>query len=705
MNTYTPDRIRNTILLGHAGSGKTTLAETFLFESGSKKRRGSVEEHTTTSDYHPIEHEKGKSVHTSLLNLDWRGNKINLLDTPGTSDYIGEVMGALQVSDTAIFILNAEYGVEPGTERLWKYTQKYHVPSLFIVNKPDAPQADFQQVVDSVKEHYGRKLVIIQYPYSEGEDFHAIIDVLKMTMYEFPEGGGKPDKLPIPDSQQAQADLLHNELVETVAENDETLLDLYLEQGELTESQMQVGLRQSLLQQDIYPLFCCSAKRNMGTGRVMGFLGDVAPSPLEDSRSQTTEGKKVEVQPEGDPVLFFFRNRSEAHMGDLLFFKTYSGTASSGLDLVNRSNGEMVRLSNLFMINGEKKEEVNQVTAGDMGVAVKLKNVEVNDTLSSGSAGFQIQPVEFPSPVVRTAVKLKHNGEEDKLGTALHQLQREDLSLKVEHSAELKQVILHGQGEEHLTNTEQVLKSRYNLEVDYMPPRVPYRETITRSVRTGYRHKKQSGGAGQFGEVHLLIEPLQEEMPEHPDLKVRDEQVIDLEWGGTLIFRNCIVGGVIDNRFMPAILKGIMEKMECGPLSNCRIRDLRISVYDGAMHPVDSNDAAFRMAAIMAFQDGFMKALPRLMEPVYATEVTVPAEFMGEVMGDISTRRGQILGMDGEGTVQKVKAHVPLEELDHYATRLKSLTQGSASLAQQFSHYAAVPGNVQERIIRKSKMD
>lgn len=699
MNVYKPSRIRNVVLLGHAGSGKTTLAETMLFESGTIHRRGSVENKSTVSDYHEIEKEKQKSVFSSFLSLDWRGSKINLIDTPGTSDYVGEVVGALRVADTAIFTLNAEYGIEVGTEALWKYTQNYRIPSLFIVNKPDSEHADFQRTVDMAKERFGRGVVVVQYPYSEGDDFHAIIDVLKMTMYEFPENGGKPDKLPIPDSQKAQADLLHNELVEAVAENDETLLDLYLEQGELTESQMREGLQKSLLNQDIYPLFCCCAERNMGTGRVMGFLGNVSPNPLEANAPKRTSGEVFELKEDGKPVMFMFKNSAESHVGDLLYFKVYGGSVMPGLDLVNSTNGNSVRLSSLYLTNGEKRIEINELKTGDIGAAVKLKDTGVNDTLHEKGHNVELEPIHFPSPIIRTAIKLKRDGEEDKLGNALHQLQREDPSMQVEHSQELQQIIIHGQGEEHLSVIEYELKNRFNLDFEFLQPRIPYRETITREVRTHYKHKKQSGGAGQFGEVHMLMEPLQDNMPEHGDLKVRDEQVIDLEWGGKLVFRNCIVGGVIDNRFMPAILKGIMEKMQNGPMSQCRVRDLRISVFDGSMHSVDSNDAAFKTAALMAFKKGFMEAKPKLMEPVYEIEVNVPADYMGDVMSDISTRRGQIQGMDAEGSIQKIKASIPLKELDHYATKLKSMTQGSASYTRTFSHYAAVPHDMQQRIV------
>jgi elongation factor G len=703
MKVYNPTRIRNVVLLGHAGSGKTTLAETMLFEAGAINRRGSVEEKNTISDYHPLEQEKQKSIYSSFLNLDWRGHKINLIDTPGTADYVGEVAGAVRIADTAIFTLNAEQGVETGTNSLWRYVQKYNVPSMFIVNKLDAEQSDFWKTVDQAREQFGREVTVVQYPFSEGNDFHAIIDVLRMTMYEFPEGGGKPDKLPIPDSQQAQAEKLHQELVETIAENDETLMDIYFEQGKLDEEQMEKGLHISLVNGQLFPLFCVSSKRNMGTGRVMGFLDDVAPNPLQGNPPKSVDGEEFELDPDGNPVMFLFKTHSESHVGDLIYFKVYGGSIKPGMDLVNSSNSSSVRLGNLFLTEGQKRIEIDEIKTGDIGAVVKLKDGEVNDTLHEKGYEVKLEGIEFPPTTIRTAVKLKKEGEEDKLGHALHQIHREDPSAIIEHSQELRQLIIHGQGEEHLAVIEDQLRNRFKLDVEFVKPKIPYRETITKGVRTQYKHKKQSGGAGQFAEVYLLIEPYTEGMPDPDDMKVRDVQEIDLDWGGKLVFQNCIVGGVIDNRFMPAIVKGIMEKMENGPMSGCRARDIRVSVYDGSMHSVDSNEAAFKTASLMAFREGFMKANPQLMEPIYEIEVTVPSDFMGDVMSDLSTRRGQIQGMDGEGSIQKIKAHVPLEELDHYSTRLKSMTQGSASYTRTFSHYAQAPHEVQERVIKENE--
>ncbi|MTI86395.1 MAG: elongation factor G [Balneolaceae bacterium] len=700
MKVYNPTRIRNVVLLGHSGSGKTTLAETMLFEAGAINRRGTVEEGTTISDYHSLEKEKQKSIFSSFMNLDWRGNKINLIDTPGTADYIGEVVGALRVADTALFTLSSEQGVETATDSLWKYARKYNVPSMFVVNKLDNEQSNFWKCVDESKEHFGREVTVVQYPYSEGSDFHAIIDVLRMTMYEFPEKGGKPDKLPIPDSERARVDKLHQELVETIAENDETLMDIYFEHGELDEEQMQKGLHLSLVKGQIYPLFCACASLNMGTGRIMGFMNDVAPNPMEGNPPKDQNEENFDLDPDGKPVIFLFKTHSESHVGDLIYFKVYGGSVQPGLDLVNSSNLNTARLGNLFLTEGHKRIEIPEIKTGDIGAVVKLKDSEVNDTLHEKGHDVKLQPIVFPPTTIRTAVKLKQEGEEDKLGHALNQIHREDPSVVIEHSQELRQIIIHGQGEEHLAVIEDQLKNRFNLDVEFITPKIPYRETITKSYRAQYKHKKQSGGAGQFAEVYLLIEPYKEGMSTPGDLKVRDVEEHELPWGGKLVFQNCIVGGVIDNRFMPAILKGIMEKMENGPMSGCRVRDVRISVYDGSMHSVDSNEAAFKTAARMAFRDGFMKAGPQLMEPVYEIEVTVPTDYMGDVMSDLGTRRGQIQGMQAEGSLQKIKAHVPLEELDHYSTRLKSMTQGSATYLREFSHYASAPFEVQEKVVQ-----
>lgn len=702
MKVYTSDKIRNICLLGHAGSGKTTLTETMLYESSTTKRRGSIQERNTVSDFNFIEKEKQKSVFSSITHLDWRGTKINIFDTPGTTDFAGEVIEPMHVSDCGLFVLNSEYGVEVGSESLWKRAGENHLPSIIVVNKLDSEQSDFQNTIDMARERFGRGIAILQFPFSEGEDFHAIIDVLKMTMYEFPEKGGRPDKLPIPESQKAQAELLHNELVESIAENDESLMDLYFENGELDEYQMRDGLKKSVLNRDIFPLFCSCASRNMGSGRIMGFIGNVLPSPLDSIPMQTEEDGEHRIDTDDSASAYIFKSYSEDHVGELSYFKVTGGSLKVGQDLENKRTSNLSRIGSLYVPQGNKRSDVSGFEAGDIGVTVKLKEAEGGDTLVEKGKSLKLAVPEFPVSNIRSAILLTREGEEDKLANALHQLEKEDKALVVEHSRELGQIILHGQGEEHLTVLLQQLSDRFNLDVEFVAPKIPYRETITKAQKSHYKHKKQSGGAGQFAEVYMLIEPWYEGMGNTNDYTVRDVQEFDLDWGGKLFFQNCIVGGVIDNRFMPAIIKGIMDKMENGPMSGCRVRDIRVSVYDGSMHSVDSNEAAFKTAALMAFKDGFMKAAPKLLEPIYDVEITVPAAYMGDVMSDLSSRRGQILGMDSEGTIQKVKARVPLEELDHYSTKLKSMTQGSATYTRKFADYSPVPPDIQKRVIERT---
>ncbi len=702
MNVYQPKKIRNIALLGHSGSGKTTLAETMLFESGTIKRRGSVEESNTVSDYHPIEKEKQKSIFSSFMHLDWRGTKINLIDTPGTADYIGEVVNALKVADAAVFVLDAEHGVEVGTEVLWNIVAELNKPAFLIVNKVDHANSDYQMVVDLCKERFGREVVPVQYPYEEGEGFSTIVDVLKMQMYEFSEEGGRPDKLPVADSQKSQADLQHNELIETIAENDESLMELYFEKGHLDEDEMVEGLKKALLQRQIFPMFCLSAERNMGSGRVMGFIDNVLPNPLESNPDKDDKGNDLPASLEQKPLAYLFKTISEEHVGDLTFLKVYGGTLRTGADMINHGRGSTNRLGNLFLTQGGKRVDIQEINAGDIGAVVKLKDGAVGDTLRDKSIDIGISRVKYPEPTERMAVRSAEKGEEEKIGSALNQLQKEDPSLRVENSKELKQIILSGQGEEHLNVIRYMLEHRFKLNPEFYEPGVPYRETITKAVKSQHRHKKQSGGAGQYGEVFIYLEPWEEGMPPTPEVTVRDTQEIELEWGGKLIYQNCIVGGVIDARFLPAILKGVMEKMENGPLSGCRARDIRVSVYDGSMHSVDSNEAAFKTAALMAFKKGFLDAKPQLLEPIYEVEVTVPAEYMGEVMSDLAPRRGQVQGMDSEGTFQKVKAVVPLAELYRYATHLRSMTQGRASHTRKFHGYGPVPHEIQDRIMKET---
>lgn len=700
MNVYDSSRIRNIILLGHAGSGKTTLAETMLFEAGAIQRRGSIKEKNTVSDSHAIEREKEKSVHASLMHLEWRGYKINLIDAPGTTDYIGEVIGALKMAGTSIFVLDAERGVEVGTEILWRQaTETGNIP-IFVINKVDHPKSNFDKALESAQERFGRQVIPVQYPYNEGYGFNAIIDVLKMTMYEFPKDGGKPAKLPIPASQKARAELMHQQLVEIIAENDETLMDHYFEKGNLDEEELIEGMHAAMVNRQIFPLFCVSAERNMGSGRLMSFIDAVAPTPLEVAGPKLEDGTLHKLDPKGKTALFIFKTYAEDHVGELMYFKVYNGSVKTGADLVN-NQGNTSRFAGLFVSQGSKRVDVTEMHTGDIGAAVKLKDAGVNDTFHEKGFDLKIAPIPYPEATMRVAVKSTKSGEEEKLGAAVHQLHREDPSISVENSQELRQLILGVQGEEHLAVVKHALTTRFKLSVEFHETRIPYRETITHGRKASYKHKKQSGGAGQYAEVYMLVEPYTEGMAPPADMTVRDIQVHELPWGGKLVFQNCIVGGVIDARFLPAILKGVMEKMEQGPISGSRCRDIRVSVFDGSMHPVDSNEAAFKTAGLMAFKQAFLEAGPQLLEPIYDLDIYVPTEYMGDVMSDMSTRRGQIQGMDAEGSMQLVKARAPLAELGKYYTSLKSLSQGRATFRMAFHGYGSVPHDIQQKIMKE----
>lgn len=698
MQIYDAHHIRNVALLGHAGSGKTTLAECMLYESGEITRRGTVEERSTVSDYHDIEHERGTSVFGTVLFAEWRNYKINIIDCPGYDDFVGEVVSALRVVDTGILVLNAVNGVEVGTEIIWKYTKQFETPVIIAINKVDMEQSKFNRAVEQAKDRFGREVTVVQYPYNEGVGFNSIIDVLKMTMYRFPAGGGKPEKLPIPAEEKDKAAELHNQLIEIIAESDETLMNLYFEKGELDEDEMRKGLQGAMISRQIFPVFCISAKQNMGSGRLMGFIDNVVPAPIEMPPQTAANGKSVPCDPDGKTCAFVFKSVSEAHLGEMSFFRVYSGKIVPGQDLFNEQTGVSERLSQVFAVNGKKRSEVNPLVAGDIGATVKLKNTHVNNTLHDKGFDLVLTPITFPEPKVRVAVSAAKKGEEDKLGIALHHIHEEDPTVVIEHSQELKQIIIHAQGEIHLSSIKWRLANRFKIDAEFHDPKVPYRETIQKSVKGMYRHKKQTGGAGQFAEVHMIVEPYHDGMPPPPGITVRGSEEHPLPWGGKLVFLNCIVGGVIDQRFLPAILKGVMDKMNEGPLTGSPARDIRVAVFDGKMHAVDSNEAAFKTAGMMAFKDCFVQADPKLLEPMYDVDVIVPDEFVGEVMSDLPSRRGMIIGIDAEGHYQFIKARMPLAELDKYSSALRAMSQGRATFSKQFSEYAPVPPMVQQKL-------
>jgi elongation factor G len=693
--------IRNVALLGHPGCGKTTFAECMLFEADAISRRGSVEEGNTQSDFTNIEKERGNSIFSSLMHAQWKDSKINIIDTPGFDDFIGEVVSSLKVADTALMLINAKGGVEVGTELIWDYVEQFHTPALFIINQVDHEKADFDKALSELQENYGdNKVLPLQYPLNPGTGFNTIVDALRMVMYVFPEDGGKPEKKPIPDSEIERAQEMHNALVESAAENDEDLMEKFFEEGSLSEEELAEGLRIAIAHQEIFPVFCCSSTQNMGSGRIMGFINDICPSPADRPGAPLQDSdEKLSCDSSGDTSIFIYKTLSEPQVGNVSYFKVYSGTLNSGSELVNAENRTSERLGQLFVAEGKNREQVNVLHAGDIGVTVKLKNSHTNNTLNVKGQDRKIAAINFPEPRIRVAVDVAGNGDIEKLFKALHQIEEEDPTLIVEQSKVLKQTLLHGQGQLHLDLIKYRIEKVNKVEIEFSRPRISYRETITKAANTMYRHKKQSGGAGQFGEVHMRIEPYHEGMPDPAGLTVRNRDEEDLPWGGKLAFYWCIVGGSIDAKYSNAIKKGIMQRMEEGPLTGSLCTDIRVCIYDGKMHPVDSNDMAFMLAAKQAFKQAFNEAGPKLLEPVYQLDILCADDVMGDIMGDLQTRRAIIMGMGAEGRYQKITANVPLAELYQYSSSLRSLSQGRAKFHQEFKEFANVPHDLQEKLL------
>lgn len=704
MKVYDNQHIKNVVLLGSPKSGKTTLAETMLFEAGLLNRRGSVENHNTVSDFHEIEHKRENSIYATPLHTEWRGYKINIIDTPGLDDFIGEIVSSVRVADTCVLTINAQQGIEVGTEIIWNYIEQFQKPTIIAINHLDHNKANFDSTLDSLKNSYGNAVALMQYPLNPGDGFNAIIDLLKMTMYQFPKDGGKPEKLPIPKAEKERAEQLHNELVEKAAINDEKLMELYFEQGNLNEDELRQGLRIGMLKHDIFPVFCLSAKQNMGSGRLMGFIDNVAPGASDMFSEKTEEGESYECKPDNKVTLFIFKTMIEPYLGKISYFKVCSGEISTGMDLVNAQTGTTERINQLFIMDGSERNPVQKLVAGDIGATVKLKDSSTNHTLNEAGHTVKLAPMIFPEPRVRVAIVAESKNDEEKLSEVIKDLHEEDPTLSIDFSNELKQLILSAQGELHLSITQWRLENVYNLKVHYEDPRISYRETIQKQATASYRHKKQSGGAGQFAEVTLTILPYVEGMEKPLGFNIRDTQEITLPWGGKLVFYNCIVGGVIDARFMPSILKGIMEKMEDGPITGSYARDICVLVHDGKMHAVDSNDISFKIAGLQAFKKAFLQADPKIMEPVNELEVMVPEELMGEVMTDLQTRRAIIQGIDTRNQYQVIKTRVPLSEITHYSSALKSITQGRASFSTSFAEYVAVPYELQKQLLSRQEM-
>jgi len=697
--------IRNVALLGHTGSGKTTFAEAMLFEAKGISRRGTVEEGNTVSDYTDMEHERGNSLFDTLIHASWKDSKINVIDTPGFDDFIGEVISAMKVADTGVMLLNAKSGVEVGTEILWEYIERFKTPALFVINQLDHEKADYDHTLEQAHARFGNKVVPFQYPLNQGVGFNKIVDALRMVLYVFPDGGGKPEKHPIPESEKARADEMHRVLVEAAAENDETLMEHYFEEGNLSEEELAKGLCIAIANQQIFPVFCCSATRNMGSGRIMGFINDVCPSPADRPAAELAGGGTLACDSKDTTTVFIYKTVSEPKVGVVTYFKVCAGILHAGDELINANNRGAERLGQIFIANGKDREQVNQLQAGDIGVTVKLKNSHTNNTLNTKGTNRQIEPIHFPEPRIRVAVHPPSKADMEKLMKALHNIAEEDPTLIVEQSKMLKQTILHGQGQLHLDLIKNRIEKLYGVGMEFMEPRIPYRETITKVSNAEYRHKKQSGGAGQFAEVHMRIEPYYEGMPDPEGLNVKQRDEDNLPWGGKLVYYWCVVGGTIDNRFSSAIKKGILQKMEEGPLTGSSCQDIRVCIYDGKMHPVDSNDMAFMIAAVQGFRKAFEGAGAQILEPIYNIEITCADDVMGEIMGDLQTRRAVIQGMEAEGHYQKIHARAPLAELYQYSSTLRSLSQGRAKFHQTFAEYSPVPHDIQQRLIEAHKSE
>lgn len=703
--SFQTKNVRNVALLGHPGSGKTLFSECMLFEAKEISRIGRIEEGNTSSDYTNIEKERGNSLFSTLLHANWKDSKINIIDTPGFDDFVGEVICSLKVADLGVVMLNAKNGVEVGTELIWEYIERFKTPALFVINQIDHDKADYERTLEQAQARFGNKVIPIQYPANQGIGFNAIIDALTMVMYVFPDGGGRPEKHDIPESELARAQEMHNALVEAAAENDEGLMEKFFEDGTLTEEELAEGLRIAIANQQIFPAFIASAERNMGSGRIMGFINDICPSPADRPAAELADGNTLACNADDDTTVLIYKTISEPRVGMVSYFKVYSGVLKAGDELINEDNRTHERFGQLFVANGHDRSQVDELQAGDIGVTVKLKNSHTNNTLNTKGSDRKIAPMVFPDPRIRTAVDPPSKNEMEKLMRALHQIEEEDPTLIVEQSPVLKQTLIHGQGQLHLDLIKYRIEKVNGIQMDFIRPRIPYRETITKAADTMYRHKKQTGGAGQFAEVHMRIEPYYDGMPDPADLSVRNTEIEDLPWGGKLAFYWCIVGGSIDAKYSNAIKKGIMSKMEEGPLTGSRCQDIRVCIYDGKMHSVDSNDMAFMLASTQAFKEAFQKAAPQIMEPIYDLEVLCADDVMGDVMGDLQTRRAIIMGMGTEGHYQKINARVPQAEMYQYSSALRSLTQGRAKFNRKFAEFSPMPADLQRQLIDEHRAE
>lgn len=710
MKVYQTNEIKNIALLGNDGAGKTTLTEAMLYEAGIISRRGRITAKNTVSDYFPVEQEYGYSVFSTVFHVEWNNKKLNIIDCPGADDFVGAAMTALNVTDTALLLINGQYGPEVGTQNHFRYTEKLGKPVIFLVNQLDSEKFDYHQVLDNLIDIYGSKVIPIQYPLNEGPNFNSLIDVLLMKKYTWKPEGGEPTIEEIPEEEKEKAMAMHRALVEAAAENDEELMEKFFDTETLTEDELRTGIRKGLATRSMYPVFCVCATKDMGVRRLMEFLGNVVPFVDEMPQVHNTRGEEVKPDPKAPTSLYFFKTANEPHIGGVQYFKVMSGTVHEGDDLTNTDRGSKERMAQIFACAGANRIKVEELVAGDIGCTVKLKDVRTGNTLAGKDCDNRFNFVKYPNPKYIRAVKAVNEADTEKMVAAIQKMAQEDPTWILEQSKELKQTLVKGQGEFHLRTLKWRLENNEKISIRFDEPKIPYRETITKAARADYRHKKQSGGAGQFGEVHLIVEPYYDGMPDPTSYKfgnqefkinVKGKEEVDLEWGGKLVFINSVVGGAIDTRFMPAILKGIMSRMEQGPLTGSYARDVRVIVYDGKMHPVDSNELSFMLAGRHAFSDAFKEAGPKLLEPIYDVEVFVPGDKMGDVMSDLQGRRGMIIGSESENGYEKLIAKVPLKSLSSYSTTLSSITGGRASFIMKFASYELVPTDLQQKLMKE----
>ena len=709
MKNYSAKELKNIVLIGAPGAGKTTLAEAMAFEGKVIDRRGSIENNNTISDNTDIEHEYKRSIYSTTLFTEFMDRKLNIIDCPGSDDFCGSLFSAFKVGDVGVMVLNAQNGWEVGSELQSRYARILNKPLIGVINQLDGDKANYDATIEGIRANSSVKPVIVQYPVNQGAGFDSFIDVLMMKLYKFVDENGKREEHPIPESELERAQALNQELAEAAAVYDDALMELYFEKGSLTQDDIRAGLKLGVSKRDIMPIFCASGKRDIGTKRLMEFIINVAPGPLKAPAFLTVEGEELLAEADQPAALFVFKSQIEQHIGEITYFRVVRGKVTEGMELVNSRTGNKEKLSQLFAVAGKNRIKVTELSAGDIGCTVKLKGTRTNDTLAAPATPVTVEPIVFPEPRYRAAIKAKDQGDEEKLGKLLNDAKYEDPTILVEYSKELKQTIIQGQGEHHLNILKQRLSSENKMEIEYYAPKISYRETITKVAQADYRHKKQSGGSGQFGEVHMVIEPYYEGMPEPTKYKVNGQEIAvsvkgkeeyDLPWGGKLQYYNSIVGGAIDARFMPAILKGIMEKMDEGPLTGSYARDIRVVIYYGKMHPVDSNELSFKLAGRNAFKEAFRNAGPKIMEPIYNVEVLTPSEYMGAVMSDLQNRRAMIMGMESDKGFDRLNARVPLAELYRYSTSLSSLTSGAATYTMQFASYEQVPADVQDKLLK-----